>query len=239
MNGVLVAFTVSFGVVFIAELGDKSQLMALTFATRYRTLPVLVGITLATSVVHAVSVAIGYGLGAALPTGWIALAAAGAFLGFGAWTLRGDTLTGDERIKAERSTGSAVVAASVAFFLAELGDKTMLATITLATQYGWFGTWLGSTVGMVAADALAIAVGRLLGRNLPERVVTLGAAALFFVFGVWLLVEAVAQLGGAAAVAAVVGHPVLWIALGVVVLESGAAVLGLRRRHRTAVQKRG
>jgi putative Ca2+/H+ antiporter (TMEM165/GDT1 family) len=59
MNGVLVAFTVSFGVVFVAELGDKSQLMALTFATRYRTLPVLVGITLATSVVHAVSVAIG------------------------------------------------------------------------------------------------------------------------------------------------------------------------------------
>jgi Ca2+/H+ antiporter, TMEM165/GDT1 family len=239
MNGVLVAFTVSFGVVFVAELGDKSQLMALTFATRYRTLPVLVGITLATSVVHAVSVAIGYGLGAALPTGWIALVAAVAFFGFGVWTLRGDTLTGDERIKAERSTGSAVVAASVAFFLAELGDKTMLATITLATQYGWFGTWLGSTVGMVAADALAIAVGRLLGRNLPERVVKLGAAVLFFVFGVWLLVEAVAHLGGAAAVAAVLGHPVLWIALGVVVLESGAAVLGLRRRHRTAMQKRG
>jgi putative Ca2+/H+ antiporter (TMEM165/GDT1 family) len=239
MNGVLVAFTVSFGVVFVAELGDKSQLMALTFATRYRTLPVLVGITLATSVVHAVSVAIGYGLGAALPTGWIALVAAVAFFGFGVWTLRGDTLTGDERIKAERSTGSAVVAASVAFFLAELGDKTMLATITLATQYGWFGMWLGSTVGMVAADALAIAVGRLLGRSLPERVVKLGAAVLFFVFGVWLLVEAVAHLGGAAAVAAVLGHPVLWIALGVVVLESGAAVLGLRRRHRTAMQKRG
>ena len=239
MNGLLIAFAVSFGVVFVAELGDKSQLMALTFATRYRALPVLAGITIATAVVHAVSVAVGYGLGSALPTGWIALVAAVAFFGFGAWTLRGDSLTDDEQAKAERSTGSAVVAASVAFFLAELGDKTMLATITLATQYGWFGTWLGSTVGMVAADALAIAVGRLLGRNLPERVVTLGAAALFFVFGVWLLVEAVAQLGGAAAVAAVVGHPVLWIALGVVVLESGAAVLGLRRRHRTAVQKRG
>jgi Uncharacterized protein family UPF0016 len=67
-NGVLLAFTVSFGVAFVAELGDKSQLMALTFATRYRTLPVLVGITLATAVVHAVSVAIGYGLGAAVPT---------------------------------------------------------------------------------------------------------------------------------------------------------------------------
>ena len=143
MNGLVAAFAISFGVVFVAELGDKSQLMALTFATRYRALPVLVGITLATAVVHAVSVAIGYGLGAALPTGWIALVAAVAFVGFGAWTLRGDALTDDEREKAERSTGSAVVAASVAFFLAELGDKTMLATITLATQHGWLGTWLG------------------------------------------------------------------------------------------------
>jgi hypothetical protein len=124
VNGVLVAFAVSFGVVFVAELGDKSQLMALTFATRYRALPVLVGITLATAVVHAVSVAVGYGLGSALPMGWIALVAAVAFFGFGAWTLRGDTLTDDERAKAERSTGSAIVAASVAFFLAELGDKT-------------------------------------------------------------------------------------------------------------------
>ena len=134
MDGVLIAFAVSFGVMFVAELGDKSQLMALTFATRYRPLPVLVGITVATAVVHAVSVAVGYGLGAALPTGWIALVAAIAFFGFGAWTLRGDTLTDEEQAKAERSTGSAVVAASVAFFLAELGDKTMLATITLATQ---------------------------------------------------------------------------------------------------------
>jgi putative Ca2+/H+ antiporter (TMEM165/GDT1 family) len=111
--------------VFVAEPGDKSQLMALTFATRYRALPVLVGITLATAVVHAVSVAIGYGLGAALPTGWIALVAAVAFVGFGAWTLRGDALTDDEREKAERSTGWAVVAASVAFFLAELGDPAV------------------------------------------------------------------------------------------------------------------
>jgi Ca2+/H+ antiporter, TMEM165/GDT1 family len=79
MNGLLVALAISFGVVFVAELGDKSQLMALTFATRYRPMPVLVGITLATGVVHAVSVAVGYGLGGALPTGWIALVAAVAF----------------------------------------------------------------------------------------------------------------------------------------------------------------
>ncbi len=80
---------------------------------------------------------------------------------------------------------------AIAFFLAELGDKTMLATITLATTEGWLGTWLGSTLGMVAADALAIGVGALLGKALPEKVIRIGAAVLFFVFGAWLLVEGI------------------------------------------------
>ncbi|MFI6226067.1 TMEM165/GDT1 family protein [Micromonospora echinospora] len=194
MEGFLVALAVSFGVIFVAELGDKSQLMALTFATRFRTVPVLIGITIATAVVHLVSVAIGYGLGATLPTGWIALIAGVAFLGFGAWTLRGDTLTEEEKRKAERSTKSAVFAVGVAFFLAELGDKTMLATITLATQYGWFGTWIGSTIGMVAADALAIVVGRMLGRKLPEKTIKYGAAILFAICGLWLILDGVNQL---------------------------------------------
>ena len=194
MEGFLVATAVSFAVIFVAELGDKSQLMALTFATRFKPWPVLIGITAATAVVHLVSVAVGYGLGATLPTGWIALIAGIAFLAFGAWTLRGDRLTDDEKSKAERSTGSAILAVGGAFFLAELGDKTMLATITLATQYGWFGTWIGSTVGMVAADALAILVGRLLGRHLPEKVIKYGAAALFAIFGIWLIVEAIVEL---------------------------------------------
>ncbi|MEV6924921.1 TMEM165/GDT1 family protein [Dactylosporangium sp. NPDC051485] len=194
MNEFLAALALSFGVIFVAELGDKSQLMALTFATRFRTVPVLIGITIATAVVHLVSVGVGYGLGAALPTGWISLVAALAFFAFGAWTLRGDTLTDDERGKAERTTRSAIIAVGVAFFLAELGDKTMLATITLATQHGWLGTWIGSTVGMVAADALAIVVGRQLGRHLPEKAIKYGAAALFVIFGVWLLIESLREL---------------------------------------------
>jgi putative Ca2+/H+ antiporter (TMEM165/GDT1 family) len=194
MSGFLAALVISFGVIFVAELGDKSQLMALTFATRFKTLPVLIGITVATAVVHLVSVGIGYGLGATLPTGWISLFAGLAFLAFGGWTLRGDALTDEEKGKAERTTGSAILAVSVAFFLAELGDKTMLATITLATQHGWFGTWLGSTLGMVAADALAILVGRLLGKRLPDKAIKYGAAALFAIFGVWLIADALTQL---------------------------------------------
>ena len=190
----LAATGISLAVIFVAELGDKSQLMALTFATRFRTIPVLIGITLATALTHGVSVGVGYLVGASIPTFWISLAAAVAFVGFGLWTLRGDRLTDDEEDRASTSDRGAVLAAGVAFFLAELGDKTMLATITLATQYpgagGVAGVWLGSTLGMVVADGLAILLGRVLGRNMPEKAVRIGAAVLFFVFGAWLGVGA-------------------------------------------------
>jgi putative Ca2+/H+ antiporter (TMEM165/GDT1 family) len=186
----LEAFWISLAVIFVAELGDKSQLMAMTFATRFRTGPVLVGITIATAAVHLFSVAVGGLIGDALPTRTIAVVAGIAFLAFALWTLRGDELSDEESRKAQRSTRSVLLAVTVAFFLSELGDKTMLATITLATQHGWLGTWIGSTVGMVVADALAIVVGRLLGKHLPERLIKYGAAAAFAVFGVILLVEA-------------------------------------------------
>ena len=145
---------------------------------------------MATALVHLVSVVVGAVIGAALPVRALNLLAGLAFLGFGAWTLRGDRLDEDEERKAEQASGNVVLAVGAAFFLAELGDKTMIATITLATREGLLGTWLGSTVGMVAADGLAIAVGRLLGTRLPERAVRIGAAVAFFAFGVALLVEA-------------------------------------------------
>ena len=185
------AFLLSTAVIFVAELGDKSQLMAMTFAARYRARDVLVGITVATAIVHLLSVGLGVAVGAALADyqGAVAVVAGVSFLGFAVWTLRGDELTEEEADKARRSTGAAVLAVGTAFFLAELGDKTMLATVTLATREGWFGTWVGSTLGMVLADALAIAVGALLGRTLPERAVRDGAAALFALFGLALIAE--------------------------------------------------
>jgi putative Ca2+/H+ antiporter (TMEM165/GDT1 family) len=185
------ALLLSFGVIFVAELGDKSQLMALAFAARYKALPVLIGISIATAVVHAVSVGVGAVVGAQLPTKTISIVAGIAFLGFAAWTVRGDRLDEDEAAKASRSARSAVLAASVAFFLAELGDKTMLATITLATTEGAVGTWAGSTLGMVAADALAIVVGKQLGARMPEKAIKIGAALSFVVFGALLIFEGV------------------------------------------------
>lgn len=185
------AFLISFGIIFLAELGDKSQLMALTFATRYRALTILIAITIATAFVHLVSVLVGALLGVALPTDAISIIAGVAFLGFAAWTLRGDELDDDDDARAARTTRSALWTVGLAFFLAELGDKTMLATVTLATKHGVLGTWIGSTLGMVAADALAIVVGQQLGARLPEKTVRIGAAIIFVVFGVILIVEGV------------------------------------------------
>ncbi|MGA8852049.1 MAG: TMEM165/GDT1 family protein [Aeromicrobium sp.] len=190
------AFVLSTAVIFVAELGDKSQLMAMTFATRYRVRDVLVGITVATAVVHLASVGLGHWVGDRLADqqGAVAFSAGVAFLAFAVWTWRGDQLSADESGRAARSTGVAIVAVGVAFFLAELGDKTMLATITLATQEGWLGTWIGSTVGMVAADALAIVVGARLGRHLPDRQIRIGATAAFTIFGLLLIADGVGWL---------------------------------------------
>lgn len=187
----LAALLLSFGVIFVAELGDKSQLMAMTFALRHRWWVVISGITVATTIVHLASVAIGHSLGVALPTTLIGIGGGIAFMIFGAWTLRGDNLSDDESSKAGRTTRSAFLAVISAFLLAELGDKTMLATITLATDHDTIGVWIGSTVGMVAADALAIAVGAALGKHLPENIIRVGAAVSFFVFGAWLLLDGI------------------------------------------------
>lgn len=183
------AILLSFGVIFVAELGDKTQLVAMTFALRYRWWVVISAITVATAVVHVLSVAIGHYLGAALPTGLLGILAGAMFVIFGLWTLRGDKLSDEEASKAQKATAPAFFVVTSAFFLAELGDKTMLATVTLAADNNWIGVWIGSTVGMVAADALAIVVGAVLGKHLPERIIQLAAATLFLLFGFFMLFE--------------------------------------------------
>lgn len=225
----LTAIVISLAVVFVAELGDKSQLIAMTYALRHRWWVVLSGIGLAAMLVHGLSVTIGHFLGLTLPDRPIAFAAAIAFLLFAAWTWRsgrtGDD--GDVRVAETRF----VVPAIVSFFvLAELGDKTMLATVALASDHHWAGVWIGATVGMVAADGVAIAAGAFLHRRLPVRFLHNLASVLFLSFGVWILFDAalgmrwvaVTATGSVAAVAA--------LALVVGVVRSRAAQNVLVRR---------
>ena len=205
----LAALLLSFAVIFIAELGDKTQLVAMMFALRYRWWVVLAAITAATTAVHVLSVAIGHFLGAALPTHLLGIVAGVMFVFFGLWTLRGDSLTEEEASRTEKATAPAFFVVFSAFLLAELGDKTMLATITLAADHDWVGVWIGSTIGMVVADGLAIVVGAVLGKHLPERLIQLGAAALFVLFGAYMLRDNIfptapvaVSAGGAVAVVA-------------------------------------
>ena len=188
MSGFLVGLGVSAVAIFIAEMGDKTQLVAMSLATRYRFLTVVLGITAATAVVHLASVLIAELLGKTLPTVWLTLAAGVAFLSFGLWTLRGDEMSvKDEERAASRRIRSGFLTVFVVFLVAELGDKTMLATIVVGTQHHWAAVWVGSTIGMVAADTIAIAIGAVLGKKLPERAVRIGAAVLFFAAGATLL----------------------------------------------------
>jgi putative Ca2+/H+ antiporter (TMEM165/GDT1 family) len=184
------AFLLGFGVIFAAELGDKSQLIVLTFATRYRAVPLLVAIAIAAACIHGLSVGVGAALGAALPTRAMSAIAGLAFVGFAWWTMRGaddDDGADDNR---DRTTPSAVAAAGLAFFVAELGDKTMLATITLASREALLATWAGATLGMLTADGIALVVGQVLGARLPARAIKVGASVAFFVLGLALLVDA-------------------------------------------------
>ncbi|HEY8560229.1 MAG TPA: TMEM165/GDT1 family protein [Pyrinomonadaceae bacterium] len=184
-------FWISLIYVFVAEMGDKTQLVALAFATKYKTWTVLAGVFLATFVVHLISVVIGGAVSHALPVYWIKIIAGLSFIFFGLWTLRGDSLDEDE-VEGAKSRFGPLLTVAVAFFLAELGDKTMLATITVASeQQDFYGVWIGSTIGMVLADALAIVVGKLMGKSLPDILIKYVGAAVFLISGFWTLWEAI------------------------------------------------
>ncbi|HWP62727.1 MAG TPA: TMEM165/GDT1 family protein [Candidatus Binatia bacterium] len=192
-TALLEPFAIAFGVVFAAEFGDKTQLMVLTLAARLRALPVLVGVAVAAAAVSGVSVALGAGLGAVIPTTLVTALAGLVFLLFAVWTARGEDDEDDEAAEATLGGGGVARSAlgvAVAFFLAELGDKTMLATVALAARAEPLATWAGAALALVAVNAIAIAVGRQLGTRLPKTLVRRLAAAAFAVFGVLLLVEA-------------------------------------------------
>jgi Ca2+/H+ antiporter, TMEM165/GDT1 family len=175
------------GLVFIAELGDKTQLVALGFGARHRLAPVLTGIVIAYMATNLLSVVVGGLLGATLPTRAIGLGGGVMFLGFAAWTLWKDEGEADDE-GAATNQGSIILSVATAMFIAELGDKTMLATATLAAQGNPVLVWIGATIGIILSGTLGVLLGRVFGARLPERATRIGSAVLFAVFGLVLIV---------------------------------------------------
>ncbi|MFA5042482.1 MAG: TMEM165/GDT1 family protein [Kiritimatiellia bacterium] len=189
----LTAFGISAAAVVLAEMGDKTQLLAMSFAMRYRWQTVLWAVAAATLLNHFLAVVVGNVITDIVPIAWVKLLAALSFLLFGLWTLHDDTAPGAR----QRAVTSPFMTVALAFFIAEMGDKTQLMTMTLAAdqvvKVGGAGlaakaqqivpVWMGTTCGMIVADAIGILVGIVLHKRLPMRVVKWLAAIAFAVFG--------------------------------------------------------
>ena len=183
MGELLFAYGFSAGAVVLAEMGDKTQLLAMAFATKYRAWQVMVGVFVATVFNHALAVAVGNYIGRIESAQvWIQGIASLAFIVFGLWTIRGDSLDGEHK---KPTRFGPIVTVTIAFFIAEMGDKTQLATIALATKFpeSPISILMGTTTGMLIADAIGIIVGIVLAKRIPERKVKLVSAGAFILFG--------------------------------------------------------
>lgn len=207
------AFVISFLLVGLAELGDKSQLLLLGFAARYRPLKVVLGAAIAIALLQAVSVGLGRAAGALLPERLIAIAAGALFIVFGVVTWRSATGAEDGEEPSRTFALGPVLTVAAAVLLAELGDKTQLMTVSIAADPAAavrtlgalaegihapeagrlataFGVWLGSSLGFLAADTIAIAVGAVLGAKLPRATIARISGAVFVLFGLITLASA-------------------------------------------------
>jgi putative Ca2+/H+ antiporter (TMEM165/GDT1 family) len=177
----LAALVASFLLIALAEMGDKTQFLAMSFATRYNAYKVLFAVFLATMANFAITVAVGQLLTTIVPMDVISLAASLSFIGFGLWTLR-DQKPKDENKKVSRF--GVVGTVFIAFFIAEFGDKTQLTTISLAAQYqNAVSVFIGATLGMLVADGIGIVAGVVLGKHIPQRTIKWVSATIFLIFG--------------------------------------------------------
>ncbi|MTV48723.1 UPF0016 domain-containing protein [Heliobacillus mobilis] len=174
------AFWSSAILVVLAEMGDKTQLLGMAFATRYKAMTVLAGVLVATLLNHLLAVALGDYLTAFIPMETIQLVAAISFIFFGLWTVRGDELEGEDK----KQYFGPFMTVTIAFFMAEMGDKTQLASIALAAKYhNLIPVWMGTTTGMMISNIIGIFVGVVLGKKIPERIVKYISAGIFILFG--------------------------------------------------------
>ena len=172
----------SFTLVAASEMGDKTQLLAFSLASKYRRpWTVMAGILLATLANHALASSVGVWISAHIPARAMAGILAATFIGFGLWTLRPDTLDEDDK---PTRFGPLLTTVGL-FFLAEMGDKTQFATVALGARFHSAMTvTLGTTLGMMATDGLAVFLGDRLATKVQGRWLRVTAACLFFLFGI-------------------------------------------------------
>lgn len=183
------AFLVSTGLVAIAEIGDKTMLLAILLAARFRRpVPIILGILVATLLNHALAALVGQLAAGLLDGPWMKWVLGLAFLAFAAWALIPDKLEEDETQPALRA-GSIFLTTAVAFFLVEMGDKTQVATVALGARFhDVLLVASGTTLGMMIANVPAVLLGEAAATKLPLKVIRWVAAAGFAAVGVWVLV---------------------------------------------------
>jgi len=186
---------VSTGVVALAEIGDKTQLLAFILAARFKKpLPIILGILVATLVNHGLAGALGAWITTSVSPEILRWVLGLSFIGMAVWTMIPDKIEEEETRVATRF--GIFGATLITFFLAEMGDKTQMATVALAAHYGApLMVVIGTTLGMLIADVPAVFVGDKLAQKIPMRLVHSIAAAIFALLGVATLLGAGARLG--------------------------------------------
>lgn len=171
----------AFGFIFIAEMGDKSQLLAIAFATKYDIKKVLLGVFLGAFLNHSIAVFLGNLFSNLMPTNTISIIAGLAFIMFAIWSLK---ISNNDSAVSKKTKYGPVFTVASAFFIGELGDKTQFAAITLAasSKYPLY-ILIGTVSGMLVTGAIAIYIGIKLGSKIPDFFMKLGASVIFFVFG--------------------------------------------------------
>jgi putative Ca2+/H+ antiporter (TMEM165/GDT1 family) len=182
---------VSTGLVAIAEIGDKTQLLAIVLATRFRRpVPIILGILVATLANHALAATAGFFLSQFLNGQWFRYAVALGFIAMGVWALVPDKIDEDEAQPKLGKTG-VFLTTLVAFFLVEIGDKTQIATAALAARFHAIAlVTAGTTLGMMLANVPAVYLGEAATKVVPMHVIRIVAALIFLALGVWALAEA-------------------------------------------------
>lgn len=191
----LEAFFASTAVVALAEIGDKTMLLAIVLAARLRApVPILLGILVATLANHALAALVGSQVAGLLDAPWFRIAVALGFIVMAAWTLVPDKFDDDD--DAVRTRGGAFLTTLVAFFLVEMGDKTQIATIALGAQYqSVLVVAAGTTLGMMLANGPAVFLGEKLVEKVSLKLTRAIAALLFLALGVWQLAEIYTRFG--------------------------------------------